>query len=283
MVSRFWVLLGLFAAAKAQAADLGPKRFFALADSNRLTLAIGKWEPSKGWKPSTAFYEPPAPGDPFTIYGIEGAAGEVQVTEARAPNPGGTFSGWNAAISRWNSAVQPFGLAVKGPPLATETPVRSVPLDDPNARGIASRYLLSKGLHVEKPLLTQAFSLSLGASLGDALVICAHSDESALRDKEEANIYAVCLVNRGADGEKIIPLTSQTAFKPADRTLDRQKVLYGTREFDRLITAADLNGEGQVELVIYRAQPDSTTVDVYGWKNLQSVKVLSAYQSLIYQ
>jgi len=279
---RGWMFLILIPALAVGEQTIPPNRLFALVNEGRISLAVGRFDAVKHWMPSTAFYDPPQPQDRFTIYGMKGKLGEVRITDPRRPLPEDTFANWYPKVSPWNWTEQPQAFAIAGPLPDLSSSAETLPLDNPEAVAVASDYLRSKGLQVPHPFLTQVFEVNLGKTLGKGLLICAHSDESALRDDTEAAIYAVALVRLSIKGKnKTIPLASQTSFKPAHQTIEQHKASYGTRDFYRYIACLDLNGDGRPEIVLYRAQFDATVVDVYEWEGTRPAKVLSAYASTI--
>jgi hypothetical protein len=73
-------------------------------------------------------------------------------------------------------------------------------------------------------------------------------------------------------------LVSQTSFKPAGRTREAHEHLYGTHDFLRLIAAADIDGDGWKELVLYDAKDDATQIDIFSFNGRRLHRVLSAYK-----
>lgn len=255
-----------------------PARLLAFAVDNHLTLAIGKFEPGHGWVKSTDFYAPPQPGDRFTLYGPAGKAAEVAIADPRPAYPDGTFAGWSARVSAWDRGALPFALAVAGAPLAADA-LEAIPPDNPDDEAIVARYLKSHGLRIDQPLLTQAYKIPREGPGQDAAVLLAHSDAGALSTEKEAAVYAVALLCWNDHGKgKVLPLASQTSFKPAGRTREAHEHLYGTRDFLRLLAVVDLDGDGWKEIVLYDAKDDATQIDVYSFNGRRARRVLSAYK-----
>ena len=266
-----------FLSVQAQAQDQG--HLLAFTIDNRLTMAIGEFEPGRGWVQSTDFYAPPQPGDVFTLYTPAGDAAKVMIQEKRRPAEDGTFAGWTALISGWDNRMSPFALAVAGRDPFPAEPLQTIALDNPEARAIVAKYLKGQGLRVDQPFLNQAFHLPSKGGARDAVVLVAHSDESALSKEKEASIYAIALLEWNDRGqEKILALASQTSFKPAGRTREEHERLYGTRDFLRLIAAVDLDGDGWKEIILYDAKDDATQIDVFSFNGRRIKKVLSAYK-----
>jgi len=246
---------------------------------NRLTLAIGKFEPGHGWVQSTDYYAPPQPGDPFTLYTPAGKAAIVTIKESRSPVKDDTFAGWTAEISRWNDNSTPFALAVAGSDPLTVDPLEPLPLDSPELKAIVSKYLKTRGLSVDQPYLTEAYNVPLAAQDEKEEVLVAHSDAKAITTEGEAAVYAVALLWWNDHGkEKVLPLASQTSFKPAGRTSEEHEHLYGTRDFLRLIAALDIDGDGWKEIVLYDAKDDATQMDVFTFNGRRLRRVLSTYK-----
>jgi hypothetical protein len=251
----------------------------AFVIENRLTLAIGKFEPGHGWVQSTDYYSPPQPGDPFTLYTPAGKAAIVTIKESRSPVQDDTFAGWTAEISKWDDTSTPFALAVAGSDPLTVSALEPLPLDSPELEAIVSKYLKTRGLRVDQPYLTQAFNVPLGREGENEVILMAHSDAKAMTTEGEAAVYAVALLLLKDHGkEKILSLASQTSFKPAGRTREEHEHLYGTRDYLRLVTALDLDGDGRPEIVLYDAKDDATQIDVFTFNGRRLRKVLSTYK-----
>jgi signal peptidase I len=275
----------------AAPSEIGEKRILAFADQNNLKMFIGKYDPHSsdlirgspgavGWVQPDDFYEPPEPGSLVSLFGLHGKIGEVRVADPQRAFPDDVPAGWSATVTRWNWAVQPQALAIFGSISAPEMRLRDIPLDDPSVRAAAAAYLNSKGLSVPEPWVTQAFQTDI---TGDGLAetfFCVHSDESALKDDEAASIYAVAFVRVmvGQD-EKLIPVASQTSYKPAHRTVAEHKIFYGSRDYYRFITFMDIDGDGRQEMVLYRAKSDATQVDVVALDGATVKTVLTAYRA----
>jgi signal peptidase I len=257
-------------------ADPSPTRLLAFASETRLALMIGKYDPGYGWVPSTAFYTPPEPGDIFTLYGTSGTVSEVSITNKRKFYKDGVFADWSVKTSRWDSRAVPYALAVSGQSPIPGTALEPIPLENPEYRSIVARYLKSRGLHVDEPLLTQAYNVPLDGHGRDEALLVAHSDVGAVADDKSADIYAVALLWWNDHGkEKIIPLVSQTSHKPAGRTLEEQEQYYGKRDFLRILCAADIDGDGWNEIALYRAKDGATQVDIFHFNGHRLRKVLS--------
>jgi hypothetical protein len=278
MRTRWGAVLLLAFSARAAGAS-APARLLTFVVDNRLTMMIGEFAPGKGWVQSTDFYAPPDPGDRFTLYGPEGLLGEVTITELRRSGPDDTFADWSVLISSRDYRTTPFALAVSGQPALAGGALEPIPLDDPMYRGIMARYLKSKGLRVDQPFLTQAFKIPVSAQDSEETLLVAHSDADALTDEKEAAVYAVTLLCWKDHGkEKILPLASQTSFKPAGRRIEDHERLYGTRDFLRILSALDVDGDGWREIVLYRATDDATQIDVFTFNGRRLRRVLSAYK-----
>ena len=273
------MFLALAAAASGftSAAATAPVRLLAFASESGLALMIGKYKPGHGWVPSTHFYEPPAPGDVFTLYGTLGKVGEVAITDSQSAYHGGTFAGWSAKLSHWDNKAVPYALAVSGAADLAAAHLEPMPLDNPEYRGIVARYLKYRGLHVEEPFLTQAYRWPNEVQGVDAALLVAHSDASTLMDHRAADVYAVALLWWNDHGkEKIFPLASQTFHKPASQTIEEFQKYHGTRDFLRVICAVDIAGDGFKEIGLYRARTDSTRIDLFRFNGRGLRLVLSA-------
>jgi signal peptidase I len=254
-------------------------RLLAFAVDNRLTLALGKFEPGHGWFQSTDFYAPPQPGDAFTLYTPMGQIGAVTIQEKHSPLASGTFAGWTAAVSGWDEHSTPFALAVAGAVPLSDGPLEPIPSDDSEPKGIVSKYLKSRGLHVDQPFLTQAFTIPVEGQGREETILVAHSDAGAIPTEQEAAIYAVALLSWNDHGKaKVLALASQVSYKPAGRTREEHERLYGTRDFLRLVAAVDIDGDGWKEIILYRAKDDATQIDVFTFNGRRLKKVLSAYK-----
>lgn len=251
----------------------------AFASENRLTVMIGKYEPSRGWVQATDFYAPPEPGEAFTLYGPEGEVAGVTIDQARLSNRDGVFAGWDAKVSSWDHRSVPYALAVSGRSPFPKPVLEPIPLESPEYRGIVARYLKSRGLRVEEPFLTQAISIPKEGHGREEALLIAHSDASVLSDDKEAAVYAVALLWWNDHGrEKVLPLVSQTSFKPAGRRVEDHERLYGTRDFLRLLSAVDIDGDGWKEIALYRAQEGATQIDVFTFDGRRLRRVLSAFK-----
>jgi len=255
------------------------ERILAFAAGNDLAMFVGKWDPAHGgWVQADDFFEPPAPGSPVTLYGTQGRIADVRIAEPYRAPPWGVPRGWNAAISTWTRSTDAFALAVLDRPSVEARPSRPVALDDPAARKIVSDYLRGRGLDVPRPELTQAYRADL---LGDGKteeLLCAHSDESALRDDQPAAIYAVALLRAGAPGrEQTFTLASVTSYKPADESIADHRRYFGHRPFFRWLAFVDVNGDGREEIALYRAEPERTGVRLFTWNGRKAEAVLCNY------
>src|SRR5580693_4603638 len=124
-------ILGLLLIAPSVLLAVNSGHLLAFVIENRLTLAIGKFEPGRGWVQSTDYYAPPQPGDPFTLYTPAGKAAIVTIQERRSPVRDDNFAGWTAEISKWDDNTTPFALAVAGSDPLTVDPLEPMPLDSP--------------------------------------------------------------------------------------------------------------------------------------------------------
>jgi hypothetical protein len=275
------ILLALSSAGEsaiARATDPRP-RVLDFAIENSLAMAIGKFEPGKGWVQSTDFYSPPQPGDPVSLFGVKGKLGEVVIMDQHRPNPEGTYAGWSAHIERGLTMHQPYALAIQGswPDAGVES--EELPLNDADGERIASDFLKEHGLKVKTPFLTQAYKSDLTGDGHLATLVCAHSDLGALRDDQEGVIYALALLRGGPPGrEETKVLAAQYSFKPAFRTIDEQKRYHGERDFYRFIAFHDIAGDGQREIVLYRAKDGSMQIDIFTFDGRRVRQVLSAYK-----
>jgi hypothetical protein len=251
----------------------------AFAIDNRLTLALGKFEPGQGWVQNTDYYAPPQPGDPFTLYTPAGKVAVVTIQEKRRPVQDDTFAGWTAQVSRWNNRSNPFALAVAGTDPLSADPVEFFPSDNPEFKAVVSKYLKTRGLSVDQPYLTQVFNIPIEGHGREEVILMAHSDAKALTTEKEAAVYAVALLWWNDHGkEEVLPLACQTSFKPAGRTREEHEHLYGTRDFLRLVAALDIDGDGWKEIVLYDAKDDATEIDVFSFDGRRLRKVLSTYK-----
>ncbi len=254
-------------------------RLLAFASENHLAVMVGKFEPPHKWVRSTNFYEPPEPGDPFTLYGPNGETAEVAITEKRRANRDAVFANWDAKVSAWDIRRFPFALAVSGRSPLPAPVVEPIPLESPEYRAIMARYLKSRGLEVQDPLLTQALSIPIEGDGRKEALLVAHSDASALTDDNAAAVYAVVLLwwnDRGR--ERMLPLVSQTSIKPSRQTIEEHERRYGPRDFLRCVSAADIDGDGWLEFTIYRAKEGATQIDVFKFNGKRLRRVLSAYK-----
>jgi signal peptidase I len=257
-----------------------PARLLAFASENHLAVMVGKFEPPRKWVRSTNFYEPPEPGDPFTLYGPNGELAEVTITDSRRAYSYGVFADWDAKISPWDNRRFPYALAVSGRVPFPKPDVETIPLDSAPHRAIVSRYLKSRSLHIEEPYLTQAIRIPVEGDGREEALLIAHSDASALSDDKEAAIYAVALLWwKDHDREKVFPLIRQTSFKPAGRTIAEHEQHYGSRDFLRCIGVVDLDGDGWKEIAIYRAKDGGTQIEIFKFNGKRLKKVLSAYKA----
>jgi hypothetical protein len=270
------VLALLFSLSPARAAS---DRELSFAHREDLILPVGKFEVKHGWVQAQDFYNPPAPADFVTIFGLHGRLGVVQITSPRRANPNETPSDWSATVSTWNWHDQTQGLAITGVWPDIEIKPQTVALDDVLARSTVSTYLRSKGLEVPTPQVTEAFTIDLDGDGAPEQLYVAHSDDHALADNAAGNIYAVALLVKN---HKTIPLESQCRVKPAHRTKAQDEALYGVRDYLRFVTFIDLNDDGRKEIVIYDAKKDATQVDVFSLDGARVRKVLSAFRRLIF-
>jgi len=252
----------------------------AFASENWLTIAVGVYEPGKGWLQAADAFVAPPPGDVYSLFGHTGKLGEVRGIEERHSDPGWIPIEWHARIARGETMRQPFALAIVGSWPDTGPDSQDVPLDDPGALRVVSEYLKKHHLKVESPRLSEAYRMDLGGDRGTALVLAAHSDMSALRDDQEADIYAVALLHKEKPGhEKTISLAHQLSHKASHETISEHEQHYGTRDFYRIIALHDIDGDGRREIVLYRAESDATQIDVYTVKGRHKRHRLSAYKA----
>jgi signal peptidase I len=272
------VLAAVFASGiHAACAASPPPLLLAFASEVRLAMMIGKYDPVHRWVRSTDFYTPPSPGDVFTLYGPSGNVGEVTITNRHEAYRDGVFATWTAKTSRWDSQTVPYALAVSGHAPVIGAVLEPIPLESPDYRNIVARYLKSRGLQVEQPLLTQAFNVPIEGHGRDEALLVAHSDASALSDDKAADVYAVALLWWNDHGqEKVLPLASQTSHKPAGRTLEEHEKYHGKRNFLRILCAVDIDSDGWNEIALYRAKDDATQVDIFHFDGRRLRKVLSA-------
>jgi hypothetical protein len=238
-----------------------PTRILAFASRQHLGPFIGKFDSRQGWVQPDDFYQPPDQSTPVTIYGLKGRLGEVYVADKRRAAPDGVAAGWSATVSNWPWKEQPHALAVIGREALDAASAREVPRDDPALVSLVSRALKKKGLQVPVPYLTQSFQADVTGDGQDETLAVAHSDESALRDDVEAFVYAIAIV--AESGKEPVVVASQTAYKPARRSIEEHQRLNGTRDFYRFIAIVDLDGEGAREIVLYNAERDATQVEVF--------------------
>jgi hypothetical protein len=258
--------------------------FLVFATWDQAFMGIGKYEPGKGWISYQDFYDPPQPGDAFTIYTMAGEVAQVTNTDTSVPGFRGTSVEWAAHISPWyrEGSGEPYALAVLGrSPLAAD-PARVLPLEDPDLVARVSSYLRKRKLDVPHPHLTQAFEVTLSSGGPRAVLVCAHSDASARRDDQPAAVYAVALLQVAQDGIwKDFPLAQQTSFKPAFRSIEEHERLYGRRDFYRFLSCLDINGDGRKEIVLYTAQEDfATQIDVFTFDGRRVKCRLTAFKHL---
>ncbi len=155
----------------------------------------------------------PPPDEVYSLFGDTGKLGEVPGKNEHRADPSWIPIEWRARVDRGATMKQPFALAIEGswPDLGPES--KELPLTDPSSVSVVADYLKSHGIKEEAPLLTQAYEVDL---IGDGqmeTLICAHSDETSLRDDQAAEIYALVLLRSG------------TSAKGAENDLARQSIL----------------------------------------------------------
>ena len=280
--SAFGKLLGLIlclgAAGHAQPLP-SPPRVLVFAADNQLAMPIGEYVPRHGWIESTNMYLEQPPGEVFTVFGLSGRLGEVTIQDKHQPLPGSLPIAWTARVERGATGRQPYALAILGSWPGADDISTEISLEDPLAVRIVSKYLKSHGLQVEEPILTQAIRVDLDGDGREELLLCAHSDDKALTEGKPGDIYAVALVSYGKNRkQRTVALASQISHKPASRSMDEHRHLYGTRDFYRFIAFYDINSDGRKEIVLYRSKADATQIDVYTYKAGRTDHVLSSYK-----
>lgn len=270
----------LSSAAIVRGADPTGVRRLAFASQNRLAATIGKYDPKIGWVQGTAFYDPPQPGDPVTLFGPLGKAGEIPIQDTRRADPSWIPIEWSAFIKRSALSDVPYALAVVGSWPEDPAPAVKRPLDDPALVQAASVYLKKKHLDVLSPYLTEAYQVDLDADGSPESLFCIHSDRQAMRDDAPADIYAAALLVPGKSGaEAPIALVSQTSHKPASQTREDHERFHGVRDFYRYIAFWDIDGDGKKEIVIYMARDGASDIRVFTFDGRTAHQVLSAYKA----
>ncbi len=277
-MKRAIALLGVLAAFPAFAG--AASRLLALAVDDRMTVLVGKYDVRKGWVQSTAFYEPPQPGDPFTLYGPQGMVAQVHVTDDQRANPDGVFATWTANLSSWNNRTTPTALAVSGAdPLPTDSlPAVSANLSE--CQAVVSRYLRKRGLSVEAPHVTEILELTGKAPGQKERILVARSDPKEEAPPSSQALYSVALL-WWQDGsvEQVKPLASQTSHRIAGRTSDEQTGWHGSLDVLHLLAAEDIDGDGWREIVLTYKKDAAVQVDVFTFDGRKLKKVLSAYKA----
>lgn len=255
-------------------------RFIAFASENWLTIAVGEYQPGKGWVATRESFTAPPPDQVYSLFGNTGKLGEVLGKSERAADSHWIPIEWHARIDRGQTMQQPFALAIAGSWPQDPIPKKELPLDDPTAMHVVSDFLKRHGIKVETPFLTQVYQVDLNGDGQDETLICAHSDDKSLRDDQAAAIYALALVHAGsAEKGKTIKLAGQYSYKPAHQSIEDHLHEYGTRDFYRFIAITDIDGDGHEEVALYRAKDDATQIDLFTFKKLRRQKVLSAYKA----
>jgi hypothetical protein len=258
--------------------------FLAFATWDQIFMGVGKYEPKTGWTDYHQFQIPYQPGQVFTLYRMDGEVAQVTDQDEFRNDPRHAPVEWSASIGRWykEGKGEPFALAVPGvSPLKSE-PARSLPLDDVELQKRVSDYLKKQYLHVDKPLLTQAYEVTLSSGGLKGILISAHSDASAMKDNKSGAVYAVILLQIPQDGQwKTFMLQQQKSFKPAFRSIDEQERLFGKRDFYRVIACLDINGDGWKEIVTYGAEERfGSEVDIFEFDGRRVNKLLAAFKHL---
>ena len=147
MKRTIFCLLLLSGVAHGATADPRP-RVLAFVSENWLTVAVGTFQPDKGWLAAADAFAAPPPGSDYSLFGATGKLGEVKGLEERQADPAWTPIEWHARIERGETMRQPFALAIVGswPDLGAEA--QEVALDDPENARVAASYLKKHGLKV---------------------------------------------------------------------------------------------------------------------------------------
>ena len=251
-------------------------RLLAFASETRLAMMIGKFNARQGWVKATQFYSPPQPGDPFTLYGPPGKVAVVTIAESQAPNPQGVFANWSAKTTPWDNRAVPYALAISGTEPLPAATLEPIPLDSSKFRAIMARYLQSKGLSTDQPLLTQAYLVPIEDRGREEALLVAHSDMNTITTEKSGDIYATVLLwwnDRG--NETVFPLVSQAAHKPAGQSLEEYQGHYGIRDYLRVLCAVDIDGDGLKEFAVYRAQQGTTRIEIFHFDGRKVKEVLA--------
>jgi hypothetical protein len=260
-----------------------PGHALAFATWDQLFMGIGRYDPKKGWSSYEGFAHPTQPGDVFTLYTLDGEIARVTNTDPHRTSTWRTPLEWSAHISTWNAGSgEPFALAVPGPsPLAVDPALRLQP-DNAEVVGLVADYLKKRKLNVPAPYLTQAYEVKLSPDGPRAFLVCAHSDASALRDNEAAEVYALALLFvETATGWKSFSLAQQTSHKPASRSIDDHQRLNALRDFYRVLACLDIDGDSRKEIVLYTAKEGfASQIDVFTFDGSRLKNVISTFKHL---
>ncbi len=247
-------------------------------------MGIGKYERGKGWVPYQEFDDPPQPRDVFTIYTMDGNVGEVTNIEPHRFDPRSTPVEWEADITPWyrEGSGEPYALAILGHSPVAADPARTLSPQEPELIARLVAYLRKRRLDVPTPNVTQAFEVTLSARGPKAILVCAHSDESALRDDMPAAVYALALLEIYEGGTwKDFPLAKETSYKPASRSIEDHERLNGQRNFYRFLSCLDIDGDGWKEIVLYDSKPGfGTQIEVHSYNGRRTKCLLSAFKHL---
>jgi len=157
---------------------------------------------------------------------------------------------------------------------------REMELADPAAIAIAARYLARRGLRVSAPRLTQALEIDLNGDGQWERFVCAESEPAALHERRGEAIYSVALMEFTVGGHsKTDALAEQTSYRPASETAREHKQFYGVMEHDQLLAFVDLDGDGRLEIALYRHIPVAVSpteaVDLFKFDGKNVRKVLA--------
>lgn len=252
-------------------------RFLAFVVSTRVLMPIGVYDQKTGWKPFDQVYVPYEQKDPFTLYGMGGKVAEVEIDDLIGRKPDDPPLNWSPSLTRWNFSPNEYALGVAGRNTLVAGGGEELSKEDPELRKSVAEYLKRYFLKVPEPLITQAYRLPLNSRGEVYEFVCAHSDESKLKDQEPAQIYAVALVRRQGEKEWKT-LGKEVSRKPTKEPLEEHDRQVGRRAFYRFLAAVDITGDGAKEVVLYKAHPEGTTIDVFERRAKTLKQVLSVFK-----
>ncbi len=252
----------------------------ALVHNQDMEPVAGRYDALKGWMPSTAFFDPPDPGFPVTLFGLGGKIAEVSMAMEEKIPADYVFKNWNAPISAWTHEEPSTALAVTGRWPAPVRLPQLLPLNDPTAVAVARDYLAEHHLKVENPRLTQAMRIDLLGDGHEEIIVTAYSDPQEQVEGQPATIYALSLLAFSFQGRsKIVALAEQAGYKPAEQSLDAFKHYQGVRGTFNVLAFVDLTGRGPLTIALSRHYPVEIAamrdLDIFTFDGKAVKKVLS--------